>query len=220
MPKIYKALNSLWRKVWPKHSRKYYLLFLGLNNSGKTTLVARLSLEQEDTLKHITPTRDFTEKHLKINGIKICMRDISGQPRVRKFWHLFFQQTKALIYVIDSTDGSRLSEARCELCNVLLDERMRNVPLLVLANKQDMSGAMPASFIAELLGLKHLEGRAWQVLECSALTCTNIDLIVDWMFKNLKKLEPPSYARKILFPALIFGRTCPLDKPQQQIETY
>lgn len=69
-----------------------------------------------------------------------------------------------------------MSEARCELCDVLLDERMAQVPLLLLANKQDAVGALPSSMISELLGLNRLEGRVWAILGCSSLAGDGIEV--------------------------------------------
>ena len=45
-----------------------------------------------------------------------------------------------LIYVVDSTDTERLVEAKEELDSILDFEDMRGVPVLILANKQDMQG--------------------------------------------------------------------------------
>ena len=45
-----------------------------------------------------------------------------------------------LVYVVDSTDKARLEEAREELFGVLSDPEMAGVPLVVMANKQDLKG--------------------------------------------------------------------------------
>ena len=41
---------------------------------------------------------------------------------------------------MDSSDHERLPEARRELQNVLSDREMRGVPVLIVANKQDLPG--------------------------------------------------------------------------------
>ena len=45
-----------------------------------------------------------------------------------------------LIYVVDSNDRSRFDTARQELLRVLEADEMRAVPVVVLANKQDLPG--------------------------------------------------------------------------------
>ena len=48
------------------------------------------------------------------------------------------------------------------------DEKLSGVPLLVLANKQDLFSAAKASDIADGLQLAQLRGRTWQIQACSA----------------------------------------------------
>jgi len=43
-----------------------------------------------------------------------------------------------LIFVVDSSDRARMEEAREELFGILESDEMRGVPVVVLANKQDM----------------------------------------------------------------------------------
>ncbi|KAH8310410.1 hypothetical protein KR044_001212 [Drosophila immigrans] len=170
MNKFRKSVINRLRKFRLRALPEFNLLILGLNNSGKSTLAGRLCLKNGESLTNINPTVQPNEMDLLYKTMKVHMRDLSGQWRMRQSWHTFFPNTNALIFVVDSTDVSRLAEARCELCDVLLDERMCQVPLLVLANKQDVRGALPCSMIVDLMGLNRLEGRAWKILGCSTLT--------------------------------------------------
>ena len=45
--------------------------------------------------------------------------------------------------MVDSVDRERLGEAKDELFGVLESDQMRNVPFIVLANKQDMPRKLP-----------------------------------------------------------------------------
>lgn len=81
------------------------------------------------------------------------------------------------IYVIDCTDHTRLSETGNELMEILEDERLKGVPLLVFANKQDVASAMSASQVAENIGLINLEGRTWQIQACTAINGTGVKVI-------------------------------------------
>lgn len=49
-----------------------------------------------------------------------------------------------------------------------MEDKLSGVPLLVFANKQDLLHALPASEIAEGLGLYTIKDRAWQIQACSA----------------------------------------------------
>ena len=55
---------------------------------------------------------------------------------MRKYWTNFVQDTCTLMYVVDSTDEARLPESYSELHKVLGDERLKGVPVIIVANKQ------------------------------------------------------------------------------------
>lgn len=73
------------------------------------------------------------------------------------------------IYVVDSADIKRLEETGQELSELLLEEKLRGVPLLVYANKQDLGHAVTAAEIAEGLGLHNIKDRDWQIQSCIAI---------------------------------------------------
>ena len=61
---------------------------------------------------------------------------VGGAPSVRKYWSSFVQDTKILVYVVDASDEKRLPESFSELHRILGDERLVQVPILVISNKQ------------------------------------------------------------------------------------
>lgn len=54
------------------------------------------------------------------------------------------------------------------------DDKLKDVPLLVFANKQDLLDVVPVGDIAVSLGLVNLKNRTWQICGCSALDGTGI----------------------------------------------
>ena len=52
-----------------------------------------------------------------------------------------------LIYVVDSADRERMGEAREELFGILESDELRGVPVVVVANKQDLPGTVQCVFI-------------------------------------------------------------------------
>ena len=61
--------------------------------------------------------------------------DIGGQKAIRPYWKNYFENTDGLVYVVDSSDEVRLKECSDELQNLIEEENLKNVPLLVFANK-------------------------------------------------------------------------------------
>ena len=62
-------------------------------------------------------------------------------------------QSHGVIFVVDSTAPERLEEARQVLLGVLKEETVAGKPLLVIANKQEQSGALSPEEVQEKLGL-------------------------------------------------------------------
>ena len=148
-----------------KNEGEARILVLGLDNAGKTTILKKLS---EEDITTITPTQGFNIKSLVHDGFKLNVWDIGGQRSIRPYWRNYFDQTDALVYVIDSADRKRLEESGDELVQLLEEDKMNGVPLLVLANKQDLINATPATEIAENLNLYTIRDRPWQIQPCSA----------------------------------------------------
>lgn len=79
----------------------------------------------------------------------------------------------AIIFVIDSHDESRFKEARIVLESVIVEPQLKDVPLLVLANKSDLKGAKSSRDIEQMLLLPN-SGRVYRVLSSSAVQGTGL----------------------------------------------
>ena len=73
---------------------------------------------------------------------KLQVWDLGGQTGLRPYWRCYYQDTNAVVYVIDSADRERLEVARQELELMLQEEELKGAPVLILANKQDLPNAM------------------------------------------------------------------------------
>merc|ERR1711965_258613 len=110
------GLLSLLRKL-KRSETEVRILMLGLDNSGKTSILKRLS---DEDITHIMPTQGFNIKSLLHEGFKLNVWDIGGQSTIRPYWKNYFENTDALIYVVDSADRRRIEEASTELAAVKL----------------------------------------------------------------------------------------------------
>ena len=54
----------------------------------------------------------------------------------RPYWRCYFANTRAIVYVIDSSDHARLQTSRAELLTLLAEEELKGVPVLIFSNKQ------------------------------------------------------------------------------------
>jgi ADP-ribosylation factor-like protein 3 len=78
------------------------------------------------------------------------------------------------VYVVDSADKRRIDEAAEELSELCGQEELSGVPVLVLANKQDLLGAMDAAALMSELDLTQYTDRWIQVKAVSAKTGENL----------------------------------------------
>lgn len=119
----------------------------GLDNAGKTTILKRLNGENIDTIE---PTLGFNINTLEHRGYTLNFWDVGGQKSLRSYWRNYFESTEGLVWVVDSADKMRLDNCKAELHNLLQEERLAGATLLVLANKQDVPGALSSKDIKDV----------------------------------------------------------------------
>ncbi|CEQ40048.1 SPOSA6832_01623 [Sporobolomyces salmonicolor] len=98
-----------------------------------------------------------------------------------------FQNTQGIIFVVDSNDRERVSEAREELQRMLNEDELRDALLLVFANKQDLPNAMNAAEITDKLGLHSLRQRTWYIQATCATSGDGLYEGLEWLSTNLKR---------------------------------
>nr|XP_028560821.1 ADP-ribosylation factor 6-like [Podarcis muralis] len=154
------------------------ILLLGMDAAGKTTLLYKLKLNETVTT---IPTISFNvEKIQHINNVSFIIWEVAGQGLIRGLWRHHHPNTDGLVFMVDSADCTRFEEAKSELEVVLEAKDLQDVPVLLLANKQDLPGAWPPLEVAEKMGLRKLRGHQWHVQGCCAV---NGDGIPEAMWK-------------------------------------
>lgn len=170
------------------------ILVIGLDCAGKSSCVNRLRGED---VSSVAPTQGFDIASLQhSSGYTLNLWDVGGQQTIRAYWRNYFEATDAIVWVVDSADVGRMVDCRRELETVLMEERLAGATLLILANKQDLAGALGPETIADRLGLNDSVGRKrhWQVFPCSAIAPGNADSTggvagleagFDWLVKDV-----------------------------------
>merc|ERR1719482_1753496 len=118
-----------------KGNKEMRILMMGLDAAGKTTTLYKLKLGKVVTT---IPTIGFNVETVDHQSISFTMWDLGGRDKIRPLWRHYFQGTQGIIFVVDSNDRDRIEDAREELNKFLNEDELRSVPLLVVANKQDL----------------------------------------------------------------------------------
>jgi len=155
------------------------VLILGLDNAGKTTILYKLYAP--DRVIRTMPTIGFNMETVVFKNLNFSVWDLGGQTNIRPYWRCYYANTNALIYVVDSTDKERLALSRKELMAMLEEEELKNVHLLVFANKQDMAGAATEVEVSQALGLHAIKDRQWHICKCSALQGEGLKEGLEWL---------------------------------------
>ncbi|CAL1368909.1 unnamed protein product [Linum trigynum] len=176
------GLLSIIRKIKRKE-KEMRILMVGLDNSGKTTIV--LKINGEDT-SGISPTLGFNIKTITYHKYMLNIWDVGGQKTIRSYWRNYFEQTDGLVWVVDSSDLRRLGDCKMELDNLLKEERLSGASLLIFANKQDINGALTPDEIAKVLNLDNMDRtRHWKIIGCSAYTGEGLLEGFDWLVQDI-----------------------------------
>ena len=159
-------------------SKEVRLLILGLDNAGKTTVLYQMQFGES---KVTVPTLGFNVETVKYQNLTFQMWDLGGQSELRPYWRCYFPKTNAIVFVIDSIDKDRLDVVKQELFLLIKEEDLQGVPIAILANKQDLEGALSDIEISENIGLGNIKNNKWVIFKTVAKTGIGLDNAFKWL---------------------------------------
>lgn len=137
----------------------FSLMFIGLDNAGKTLLLKQLGPKNKSI--EIVPTANLEIHYVHIKDINapILCYDLSGQGRHRENWRTFYEVVDGIGFVIDSEDEVRLKYAKKAIEMMITDEivKKKQLPIFFFLNKSDKKFALQFEEINEVLQLTKYE---------------------------------------------------------------
>ena len=185
--------NSVRRLFGRSEKFKRRLLLVGLESSGKTSVLNRVG---RGVFVPTTPTEGFGAETVWFGELELTLWDVGGQARAREMWPNFFEGVQGLVFVVDSADDSeRLEQAAVVLRSCLAHPLLEDVAVLVLANKQDVKDSMAAGEVELAMGLAEggatralLKSRPACVMPTSAAKDDGINEALAWLCQQMKDL--------------------------------
>ena len=169
--------------LWDK---KANLIFLGLDNAGKSTL---LFLLKTGNVSQLGPSNFPTSEELKHGNVRLNTFDLGGHETARKIWKDYYPTIDGIIFLVDTTDKERFSLAKFELEQMLESPELTGVPVAILGNKIDKNGAVSQDEFVEALDLNSImskETRPMEVFMCSIFKKTGYTKPIEWITTFLK----------------------------------
>ena len=138
---------------------------------------------------------------IDISRARLNFWDLGGQRDLHSIWEKYYSECHAIIFVVDSTDKERIEECKDVFCNlqhnfffilkkilclffiklmltfvisiekIITNDEVEGVPILMLANKQDLPNSLKIEEIKEIFNkiALNLGARDSRVLPVSAL---------------------------------------------------
>lgn len=172
---------------------------VGLDNSGKTTLLSSLSRGDGSEAPGTVPTIGLDLATFRKGNVEVKAWDLAGQSAYRREWPRYIHGVDVLVFVVDVADPARLPEARNALHSLLEDTALADMPMLIAANKVDITPHVNEDELIKALNLDYVIDQPWIVVPVSARYSTNLEAILDWLLKQ-RRGEPTRASGGLMAP--------------------
>eukprot|EP00889_Picochlorum_renovo_P003465 jgi/Picre1/30495/NNA_005859.t1 len=112
-------MGNAFRKLFDNlfGNREMRVVMLGLDAAGKTTILYKLHIGE---ILSTVPTIGFNVEKVQYKNVIFTVWDVGGQEKLRPLWRHYFNNTDALIYVVDCCDRDRVDKAASEFKQILM----------------------------------------------------------------------------------------------------
>ena len=186
-------LSSMWNKLSSlgRGDMQFKIIIVGMNNAGKTTILYKLALDEVIITE---PTIGSNVEEVQHQNLRLQVWDLGGQENLRAAWDAYYENTHAVIFVIDSADDSQMQTAKAEFLTMLVHNELKDVVLLIFANKSDMPTARDPDELTEIYGFGEIEHHEWKLQPCCALTGEGLAEGLDWLSNKLSEKIKKGFA--------------------------
>eukprot|EP00519_Triparma_laevis_P007580 CAMPEP_0182514772 /NCGR_PEP_ID=MMETSP1321-20130603/36511_1 /TAXON_ID=91990 /ORGANISM="Bolidomonas sp., Strain RCC1657" /LENGTH=175 /DNA_ID=CAMNT_0024722051 /DNA_START=105 /DNA_END=628 /DNA_ORIENTATION=- len=142
-------------------------LFLGLDNSGKTSALESLKVLHKAPgpsipLNLIRPTMGVNNATFAINGRSLTVYDPAGRIEGRRMWGGYYKESHGILFVVEglseASTGARLEESQLVFSTV--SASVPNKPIAIFVNCPDLERRSEiGKLVTEYFRVSFYEGR-------------------------------------------------------------
>ncbi|XP_063707448.1 ADP-ribosylation factor-related protein 1 [Culicoides brevitarsis] len=196
---MYTLVTGFYKYLTQKD--EYNILILGLDNAGKTTFLEKAKATFTKNYRGMNPNKITTTVGLNIGeinieGVTLSFWDLGGQQELQALWDKYYEETHGLIYVVDSHDRDRMNESKEIFDQMIINDHLKGIPLLMLANKQDLPDCMGVREVKPVFqdSGPAIGRRDCLIMPVSALTGEGVDEGIKWLVDSVIRnshVRPP-----------------------------
>ncbi|CAI5441511.1 unnamed protein product [Caenorhabditis angaria] len=163
------------------------VVFLGLDGSGKTSIVRRLKKIPMESVLAPHPTIGFNVELIHYKNYRLSLWDVGGLPKLRHLWKHYYSNAQCILYIIDGDSYERYSESLRELTKTVGDPLVGTCPVFVGINRKDgtpLNGHLDA-LLSQISALPF----QLQIFQCDAASGSGIDQLIDQITVSISRLN-------------------------------
>ena len=173
-----------------KEEYKFKVVVVGDSGVGKTNLIKRFVNDTFSKDSKATVGVEFLSKTYLINQeiFKIEIWDTAGQERYKSITAAYYKGAKGAMIVYDVTNQTSFDNVD-KWCNEIKEKASKNINLMIVGNKTDLTDQRVVTSDAALEKAKALE---IPIMEASALDSSNVKeafyQLLREMYKSIKQM--------------------------------
>lgn len=179
LPTLYKTVRPGGIKIYiPK------IIVTGPHSAGKSTFVrtaASLSQDKSVSVDRMGTTVAMDHAHIMLKGFTTDIFGTPGQARFAPIMKAIARDTMGIILIVDSTNPQDLGSA----ADILKTVNRDRTPYIVVANKQDIKGAMSAEEIRSSMNIPD----SVPVMRASALDSADVERALESMINKIVEVR-------------------------------
>jgi GTPase SAR1 family protein len=127
---MFGLIRNFYHWVKSKMERDVYIMLLGIDNAGKSSIATAFQGTFEETL----PTSGYSPSNFKHENDNIKLYDIGGSKGFQRYWKEYFAAVHGCIFVVDGSTRDRLEIVKTVFEDNVNHPYLKGKPMLMFVS--------------------------------------------------------------------------------------